>query len=183
VGKGGKSSTLAYFIKRRTTHTTSAVLFDTPIVFRSHGTTPGCDGFTGPDHTHLGTRASAAFVVMAHTTAIFSAPGVTALLDESPRGRLASTTDRSSSDDQRCSICSQGDSAWAALSWRYALGTRGGLRRSVDTPLALTGDQQAASGFFCGGVDATRDSITIAHRAAGATRLNIPPRKRHGRST
>ena len=46
---------------------------------------------------------------------------------------------------------------------------------SIDDALALTGDQQAAIGFFCGSVVATRDApITDCASGGGATRLEIP---------
>ena len=46
---------------------------------------------------------------------------------------------------------------------------------SIDDALALTADQQAAIGFFCGGVLATRDApITECASGGGATRLRIP---------
>ncbi len=46
---------------------------------------------------------------------------------------------------------------------------------SIEDALALTGDQQAAIGFFCGSVVATRDApITSCASGGGATRLKIP---------
>ncbi len=48
--------------------------------------------------------------------------------------------------------------AWASLTWRYDSGLVAGAVASLDDALALTGDQQAAIGFFCGGTPATRDA-------------------------
>ena len=46
---------------------------------------------------------------------------------------------------------------------------------SIDDALALTGDQQAAIGFFCGSTMATRDNpITECASGGGAKRLVIP---------
>ncbi len=46
---------------------------------------------------------------------------------------------------------------------------------SVADALALTGDQQAAIGFFCGSAVATREApITTCDSGGGATRLRIP---------
>jgi hypothetical protein len=46
---------------------------------------------------------------------------------------------------------------------------------SIGDALALTGDQQAAIGFFCGGTFAMRDApITSCNSGGGATRLVIP---------
>ena len=47
--------------------------------------------------------------------------------------------------------------AWAALNWRYDSGLVAGAVGSIEDALALTGDQQAAIGFFCGSTVATRD--------------------------
>jgi hypothetical protein len=63
----------------------------------------------------------------------------------------------------------------AALSWRYDSGLVAGSVASIDDALALTGDQQAAIGFFCGSTVATRDApITSCDSGGGATRLKIP---------
>lgn len=67
---------------------------------------------------------------------------------------------------------------WAALSWRYDSGLVAGAVASLDDALALTADQQAAIGFFCGNQFATRDvPLTSGACTAsnfGATRLRIP---------
>ena len=68
--------------------------------------------------------------------------------------------------------------AWAALSWRYDSGLVAGSVGSLEDALALTGDQQAAIGFFCGGQFATRDvpltDATCTASNFGATRIRIP---------
>ena len=69
--------------------------------------------------------------------------------------------------------------AWAALSWRYDSGLVAGSVASLEDALALTGDQQAAIGFFCGSQTATRDvplmSANCTTSNFGAARLRIPP--------
>ena len=68
--------------------------------------------------------------------------------------------------------------AWAALSWRYDSGLVAGSVGSLEDALGLTGDQQAAIGFNCGGVFATRDmpltDATCNASNFSATRLRIP---------
>jgi len=65
--------------------------------------------------------------------------------------------------------------AWAALSWRYDSGLVAGAVSSIEDALALTGGQQAAIGFFCGSVEASREApITECASGGGATRLKIP---------
>jgi hypothetical protein len=65
--------------------------------------------------------------------------------------------------------------AWAALSWRYDSGLVTGSVGSIADALALSGDQQAAIGFFCGSAVATVDApITRCASGGGASRLVIP---------
>jgi outer membrane receptor protein involved in Fe transport len=68
--------------------------------------------------------------------------------------------------------------AWAALQWRYDSGLVAGAVGSLEDALALTGDQQAAIGFFCGSAVATVDNpLTEAECTTsnyGAERLRIP---------
>ena len=67
---------------------------------------------------------------------------------------------------------------WAAFTWRYDSGLVAGAVRSLDDALALSGAQQAAIGFFCGGRQAAIGSpLTDAQCTPsnyGATRLVIP---------
>ena len=88
-----------------------------------------------------------------------------------------STTIRSS---MRRSTCSRRSTSthgvWAALSWRYDSGLVAGSVPDFATALALSGDQQAAIGLFCGSTVATRDSpiASCSSSDRGAKRLVIP---------
>ena len=68
--------------------------------------------------------------------------------------------------------------AWAALSWRYDSGLVAGSVGSLEDALALTADQQAAIGLYCGNASASLGNpLTSAQCTAsnfGATRLRIP---------
>jgi hypothetical protein len=164
-----------YFNKHTDNAYDFSVLFDTPIVFPVSWNHSRINGFTGRVNLveHGGFSA---FVVMAHTNAIFSPPGSGGILLEDPPGdfridhdqKFNSTTNLQYTFDKT-------HGAWAGLTWRYDSGLVAGAVGSVDDALALTGDQQAAIGFFCGSTVATRDApITSCASGGGATRLNIP---------
>ena len=86
-----------YFNKHTDNGYDFGVLFDTPIAFPVAWDHSRIDGFTGRVNLveHDGFSA---FVVMAHTNAIFSPPGVGGILLEQPDGRLP---DRPRSEVQR----------------------------------------------------------------------------------
>jgi hypothetical protein len=166
---------LGYFNKRTDNGYDFGVLFDTPIVFPISWDHSKIDGFTGRVNLveHGGFSA---FVVMAHTNAIFSPPGSGGILLEEPTGDFRIDHDQkfnSTTNVQYTFDKTRG--AWAALSWRYDSGLVAGSVASIEDALALTGDQQAAIGFFCGSVSATREApITSCASGGGATRLRIP---------
>jgi hypothetical protein len=164
-----------YFNKRTDNGYDFGVLFDTPIVFPVSWNHSKIDGFTGRLNLveHGGFSA---FVVMAHTNAIFSPPGAGGILLEEASGdfridhdqKFNSTTNLQYTFDKT-------HGAWAALSWRYDSGLVAGSVGSIDDALALAGDQQAAIGFFCGSTVATVAApITRCSSGGGATRLLIP---------
>ena len=155
------------------------VLFGTPIVFPIAWNKSRLDGFTGRINfvEHGGFSA---FVVMAHTNAIFSPPSAGGILVTDPPGDFRIDHDqRFNSTTNLQYVFNRPFGAWAALSWRYDSGLVAGAVGSLADALALTGDQQAAIGFFCGGAVATRDNpLTSADCTASnfaATRLRIPP--------
>jgi hypothetical protein len=164
-----------YFNKHTDNAYDFGVLFDTPIVFPVSWDHSRIDGFTGRINLveHGGFSA---FVVMAHTNAIFSPPGTGGILLEDATGDFRIDHDQKFNSTTNLQYTfDKAHGAWAALSWRYDSGLVAGAVGSVDDALALTGDQQAAIGFFCGSTVATRDSpITSCASGGGATRLKIP---------
>ncbi len=169
---------VGYFNKRTDNSYDFGVLFDTPIAFPVAWDHSRIDGFTGRVNMveHGGFSA---FVVMAHTNAIFSPPGVGGILLEEAEGdfridhdqKFNATTNLQYVFDKRLG-------AWAALSWRYNSGLVAGAVGSLEDALGLTADQQAAIGLFCGSQSATRDaaltSVDCTASNFGATRLRIP---------
>ncbi len=152
------------------------MLFDTPLVFPISWDHSKIDGFTGRLNIveHGGFSA---FVVMAHTNAIFSGPGNGGLFVEPASGefridhdqKFNSTVNLQQTFDKTHGI-------WGALSWRYDSGLVAGSVPDFATALTLSGDQQAAIGLFCGSVVATRDSPieSCSSSDRGAKRLVIP---------
>ena len=166
---------VGYFIKRTDNGYDFSVLFGTPIVFPVSWDHSRIDGFTGRINLveHGGFSA---FMVMAHTNAIFSPPGSGGILLEAPAGDFRIDHDQKFNSTTNLQyVLEKSRGIWAALSWRYDSGLVAGSVGSVGDALALTGDQQAAIGFFCGSTIATRNTpITTCASGGGATRLNIP---------
>jgi carboxypeptidase family protein len=164
-----------YFTKRTDNGYDFSVLFSTPIVFPVAWNHSKIDGFTGRVNL-VEHKGFSAFVIMAHTSAIFSPPGVGGILLEQPEGDFRIDHDQKFNSTTNVQyVFNKRTGAWAAFSWRYDSGLIAGAVGSVDDALALTGDQQSAIGFFCGNVVATRENpITSCDAGGGATRLSIP---------
>jgi hypothetical protein len=167
-----------YFNKRTDNGYDFGVLFNTPIAFPVAWDHSHIDGFTGR-LTLVQHRGVSAFVVMAHTNAIYSPPGAGGILLEQPEGDFRIDHDQKFNATTNLQyVFEKRTGAWAALSWRYDSGLVAGSVARLEDALGLTGDQQAAIGFFCGDRVATRDvPLTSAECTTsnyGATRLRIP---------
>ena len=167
-----------YFNKHTTNGYDFNVLFNTPIFFPVAWDHSRINGFTGRINV-VEHRGFSAFVVMAHTNAIFSPPGVGGVLLDAPPGDFRIDHDQKFNATTNLQyVFEKTHGAWAALSWRYDSGLVAGSVGSLEDALGLTADQQTAIGFFCGSAVATRDNaLTSAQCTAsnfGATRLKIP---------
>jgi hypothetical protein len=167
-----------YFNKRTDNGYDFGVLFNTPIAFPVAWDHSRIDGFTGRINV-LEHGGFSAFVVMAHTNAIYSPPGVGGILLEQAEGDFRIDHDQKFNATTNVQyVFEKRIGAWAALSWRYDSGLVAGAVGSLEDALALTADQQTAIGFFCGGQTASRDvGLTSADCTSsnfGATRLRIP---------
>jgi hypothetical protein len=164
-----------YFIKRTRNAYDFGVLFDTPIVFPISWDRSKIDGFTGRINI-VERKGFSAFVVMAHTNAIFSPPGNGGILVAPGGGDFRIDHDQKFNSTANLQYAfNKARGVWGALSWRYDSGLVAGAVGTIADALALTGDQQAAIGFFCGSAVATRDNpITECTSGGGATRLRIP---------
>ncbi|MDE3178432.1 MAG: TonB-dependent receptor, partial [Acidobacteriota bacterium] len=68
---------------------------------------------------------------------------------------------------------------WVAFTWRYDSGLVAGAVPDLASALALTADEQAQMGFYCGGAFATPvspiTSCSVPYSQYGATRIRIVP--------
>src|SRR4029453_5051996 len=125
------------------------VLFDTPVAFPISWDHSKIDGFTGRVNL-VEHHGFSAFVVMAHTSAIFSPPANGGILTEEATGDFRIDHDQKFNATTNLQyVFHRPTGAWTSLSWRYDSGLVAGAVGSVADALALTGDQQAAIGFFC----------------------------------
>jgi hypothetical protein len=171
---------VGYFNK----HTTNAydfnVLFSTPIFFPVAWEHSEIDGVTGKVNL-VAHGGFSAFVVMAHTNAIYSPPGVGGVLLAPPCDtpgcsfridhdqKFNATTNVQYEFDKR-------SGSWAALSWRYDSGLVSSAIGDVLDLLPLTPAEQAAAGMECGGVPATPQAgfSSCAPGSITTTRLVVP---------
>jgi hypothetical protein len=167
-----------YFNKHTENGYDFGVLFNTPIAFPVAWDHSRINGFTGRVNLveHGGFSA---FVVMAHTNAIYSPPGTGGILLEQPGGDFRIDHDQKFNSTTNLQyVFNRPFGAWAALSWRYDSGLVAGSVGSLDDALGLTADQQTAIGFSCGGVAASLSrQLTAADCTTsnyGASRLRIP---------
>jgi hypothetical protein len=167
---------VGYFIKRTDNGYDFNVLFGTPIVFPVAWAHSKIDGFTGKINL-VETHGFSAFVVMAHTNAIYSPPGVGGVLLSAPAGdfridhdqKFNATTNVQYTVDKTRGV-------WAALSWRYDSGLVASSIGDVNDLLNLPADQQTAAGMSCGGTAATLTSpiTSCAPGSIATTRLVVP---------
>src|SRR5207249_4666937 len=111
-----------YFNKHTVNAYDFSVLFNTPITFPVAWDHSRIDGFTGRINLveHGGFSA---FVVMAHTSAIYSPPGVGGVLLEAPEGDFRIDHDQKFNSTTNLQyVFSKAVGAWAALTWRYDSG-------------------------------------------------------------
>jgi hypothetical protein len=170
-----------YFDKHTTNGYDFNVLFNTPIVFPVAWDHSHLNGFTGRVDLveHAGFRA---FVVLAHTNAIYFPPGVGGVLLTPPCDtpgcsfridhdqKFNSTTNVQYTIDKKTGT-------WAALSWRYDSGLVASAIGDVnDLLMKLTPAQQAAAGMSCNGIAATPAAgfTTCAPGSITSTRLVVP---------
>jgi hypothetical protein len=135
------------------------VLFNTPIVFPVAWDHSRIDGFTGRVNL-LEHGGFSAFLVMAHTNAIYFPPGVGGVLLTPPCDTPGCSfridhDQKFNSTTNLQYVFDRGRGVWAALNWRYDSGLVASSIGDVLDLLTLTPAQQAAAGVSCGSVVAT----------------------------
>ncbi len=118
-----------------------------------------------------------AYSTLGHTRARFFGPESGGLIFNSPLDTGVFRIDHDQNLQQTSYLRYQHgkEGWWAMFTWRYDSGEVAGAVTDLDDALALTGDEQAAIGFHCGGDYATLNNpITSCSGSYGATRLVIP---------
>jgi len=167
---------VGYFKKKTDNGYDFGVLFNTPIVFPISWDHSNLDGFTGRINL-VEHNGFSAFVVMAHSNAIFSGPGNGGLFVAPETGEFRIDHDQKFNSTTNLQyVFEKKTGAWAALAWRYDSGLVVSSIGDVNDLLTLTPAQQAAAGVTCGGVAATPDAgiTSCSPSALSATRLSVP---------
>jgi len=167
---------VGYFIKRTHNGYDFNVLFNTPIVFPVAWDHSRLNGFTGRINL-VEHRGLSAFVVMAHTSAIYGPPATGGVLVDVPPGDFRIDHDQKFNATTNIQYAfAKRIGGWAALSWRHDSGLIPSAVPDWATALTLTGDQQAAAGVYCGNQFATVGNPITSCSAPnyGATRVVLP---------
>ena len=152
-------------------------LLDSPIVFPLSWRKSKVDGVSLRVST-ANMHGFQAFTTVGHTRARYFGPSNGGLIFNSPLSTGVFRIDHDQAFQQTSAARYQHgkDGPWAAFTWRFDSGLVAGAVSSLDDALALTGAQQAAIGFYCGGQTGTQaNPITACSGASyGAERLRIP---------
>lgn len=154
------------------------VLFNTPITFPISWRKSKLDG-VGARVSTTSFKGFQAFLNMGHTRARFFGPETGGLIFNSPVDVGVFRIDHDQKYEQTLNLRYQRprNGPWIDFTWRYDSGLVAGSVPDLASALALTADQQAAIGFYCGSQYATITSriSTCTGPTYGATRLIIPP--------
>jgi hypothetical protein len=165
-----------YFWKYTDTAYDFDVLFNTPITFPIAWRKSKLDG-VGARISTINLKGFQAYMTLGHTRARFFGPETGGLIFNSPVNASVFRIDHDQALEQTTNLRYQRkkDSPWIDFTWRYDSGMVAGNVPDLPSALALTADQQAAIGFYCGGQTATiNNPITSCTGSYGATRVTIP---------
>ncbi len=119
-----------------------------------------------------------AYTVIGHTRARFFGPEIGGIIFNSPLDTGVFRIDHDEVLETTTNVRYQPkkNGPWASFTWRFDSGMVNGAVPDVASALALTADEQAAIGFYCGGVFATLTApiTSCSPSQAGATRVTIP---------
>jgi Carboxypeptidase regulatory-like domain len=153
------------------------LLFNTPIAFPISWRKSKLDG-VGVRVSTTDLHGFQAYVTMGHTRARFFGPENGGLIFNSPVDASVFRIDHDQAFQQTMNLRYQRphNGPWIDFTWRYDSGLVAGAVGTLQDALALTGAEQAAIGFYCGGQVATvGNPITSCSGNYGASRLIIPP--------
>ena len=167
-----------YFWKYTDTEFDFDTLFNTPVVFPIEWRKSKIDG-ASVRVTLNNYKGFSVFFVAGHSRARLFGPEVGGLLFNSPVNQGVFRVDHDEAFEQTTNLRYQykKDGPWVALTYRFESGLVAGSVPDLATALALTADQQAQIGLFCGSTFATLNQPLRSCTASsfGAVRLRIPP--------
>src|ERR1017187_6321500 len=153
------------------------VLFNTPVTFPISWRKSKLDG-VGARVSTTSFKGFQAFLNLGHTRARFFGPETGGLIFNSPVDVSVFRIDHDQKYEQTLNLRYQrrNSGPWIDFTWRYDSGLVAGSVPDLASALALTADEQAAIGFYCGSQYATIATrlSTCTGSTYGATRLVIP---------
>jgi len=152
------------------------VLFNSPITFPIAWQKSKLDGVAARIST-TNFHGFQAFINLGHTRARFFGPENGGLIFNSPVDVGVFRIDHDQAYEQTMNLRYQRphNGPWIDFTWRFDSGEVAGSVTDLASALALTADQQAAIGFYCGNQYATIvNRISSCSGTYGATRLVIP---------
>ncbi len=166
------------FYKKTTNAYDFDTLFNTPIVFPISWAKSEIDGISARI-TLVKYHGFSAFTSMGHNRARYFNPENGGLIFNSPLPTGVFRVDHDQVFQQTTNLVYQAPwriGAWASFTWRYDSGMVAGSVPDYAAALALTPDQQAAMGLYCGSTFATPTSglTSCGSPVFGATRVVIP---------
>lgn len=171
---------LGYFNKQTTNAYDFSVVLNTPITFPISWHNSKIDGISFKANM-TNYKGFSAFMVAGHTRARFFPPESGGLFFNSdlPAGVFRIDHDQAFQQTTQLQYTLehwQRLAPYATFTWRYDSGSVAGSVPDFAAALALTADQQAQIGLFCGGVFATptQPITSCATANRGALRLRIP---------
>jgi hypothetical protein len=155
-----------------------SALLDTPIVFPISWRKSKIDG-VGARVALTNYRGLSAYTSLGHSRARYFGPSNGGLIFDSPLDTSVFRIDHDQAFQETTNVRYQAPYKtvpWVSFTWRFDSGMVAGNVPDLASALALTADQQAAIGFFCGSQMAALGApITMCNSPIyGATRLNIP---------
>ena len=153
-------------------------LLDTPLVFPISWYKSKIDGVSGRI-TLTNTHGFTAFTTIGHTRARYFPPETGGLIFNSPVDTGVFRIDHDQAFQQTTYVRYEAPikkKPWIALTWRFDSGEVAGAVTDLSDLLALTADEQAAVGFYCGGQTAALNHPIEQCTSPnfGATRLTLP---------
>jgi hypothetical protein len=155
-----------------------SALLDTPIVFPITWRKSKIDGVAARINL-VDVHGFSGYTSFGHSRARYFGPSNGGLIFNSPLDTSVFRIDHDQAFQQTTYLRYQPllkMQPWIAFTWRYDSGLVAGSVPDLASALALTADQQAAIGFFCGGQTAalTHAITQCSSVSSGATRLVIP---------